>query len=84
MATLTFIYKPTAFFGTTEDVVVDESFRGKGIARKLMNELIKKAQELGMKQIDLTSNPARESANKFYLSLNFNLRQTNCYRLTLS
>lgn len=83
MATLTFIYKPTAFFGTTEDVVVDKSFRGKGIAKNLMTELIKKARALEMKQIDLTSKPQRESANNFYLSLNFNLRQTNCYRLIL-
>jgi ribosomal protein S18 acetylase RimI-like enzyme len=83
MATLTFIYKPTAFFGTTEDVVVDENFRRMGIARKLMLNLIETAKEKKMDCIELTSRPSRQAANNFYLSLDFKIRETNCYRLTL-
>ncbi|MFA6160437.1 MAG: GNAT family N-acetyltransferase [Parcubacteria group bacterium] len=83
MATLTFIYKPTAFFGTTEDVVVDEKFRSQGIAKSLMNQMILKAKEIGMDRIDLTSKPTREKANAFYSSIGFEKRDTNVYRLKL-
>jgi len=83
MATLTFINKPTAFFGTTEDVIVDINFRRMGIAKSLINQLIKKAREMGLNYIDLTSRPEREVANKLYSSLNFELRKTNYYRLSL-
>ena len=82
MGTLTFIRKPSAFFGTIEDVVVDKDFRRMGIGKSLMNQLIEKFKGLGMDYIELTSSPKREAANKLYLSLNFELRKTNCYRLT--
>lgn len=84
MATLTFIHKPTAFFGTIEDVVVDEKFRSQGIAKTLMNQVIQKAKALGMDRIDLTSKPTREKANIFYSSIGFEKRDTNVYRLKLS
>jgi ribosomal protein S18 acetylase RimI-like enzyme len=83
ITTLTLIHKPTASFGTVEDVVVDKNFRQMGIAKSLMNQLIKKAKELGLNYIDLTSSPKKEVANKLYPSLNFQLRKTNYYRLSL-
>ncbi|MFZ2975052.1 MAG: GNAT family N-acetyltransferase [Candidatus Moraniibacteriota bacterium] len=83
MATLTFVYKPTAFFGTIEDVVVDEKFRSQGIAKTLMNQMIQRGKDLGMDRIDLTSKPIREKANLFYCSIDFEKRDTNVYRLKL-
>lgn len=83
IATLTFIHKPTAFFGTIEDLVVDEKFRSQGIAKSLMNQMIQKAKELGMDRIDLTSKPTREKANIFYSSIGFEKRDTNVFRLKL-
>lgn len=75
--------KMFAFFGTIEDVVVDENYRGQGLGKLLTNRAIEKARKLGMKYIDLTSSPDRIPANNLYKSLGFELRKTNPYRLKL-
>ena len=71
---------PTGFNGRIEDVVVDENNRGKGICKKLMFNAIEYSRQLGIKQIELTSNPQRIAANKIYCNLNFELIKTNVYR----
>ncbi|MDO9231699.1 MAG: GNAT family N-acetyltransferase [bacterium] len=83
ISTLAFAYKPSVFFGTIEEIVVDEKFRSQGIAKTLMNQMIQKAKEIGMDRIDLTSKPIREKANLFYASIGFEKRDTNVYRLKL-
>jgi ribosomal protein S18 acetylase RimI-like enzyme len=42
-----------------------------------------RAAELGAKTVDLTSRPSREAANRLYLRVGFELRQTNLYRYDL-
>lgn len=69
--------------GLVEDVVVDESCRGQGISRQLMEALIKEARDMGVTSLELTSHPSREAANHLYQKLGFLLRGTNCYRLAL-
>jgi ribosomal protein S18 acetylase RimI-like enzyme len=69
--------------GLVEDVVVDESCRGQGISRKLMEKLIEEARSMSMTSLELTSHPSREAANHLYRKLGFSLRETNCYRLAL-
>ena len=54
-----------------EDLLVDESARGKGIARKLMEELKKLAVKEGVPKIVLTCNPKRVAARKLYASMGF-------------
>ena len=66
-----------------EDVVVDNKFRGKGIGQKLTQFAIDYAIKRGIKEINLTSNPARIAGNKLYQKLGFTLRETNIYRLNL-
>ncbi len=83
IATLTKAYKPTGFFGTMEDVIVDEKYRGKGIGSKLIKLILKKAKKLGMSYVEFTSNPKREVANKLYQRLGAEKRETNAYRFTL-
>lgn len=83
MSTLTKLWKPSGYFGTIEEIVVDENLRGKGLGKKLMEEMIKRGRKLGMKQIELTSKPSRLAANQLYKSLDFELRETNVYRLKL-
>jgi GNAT superfamily N-acetyltransferase len=83
MATLTRAYKPTAFFGTMEDVVVDETHRRLGIGTALIDRLVRKAAQLGMKYVDFTSNPKRVEANKRYVALGAKKRSTNIYRFEL-
>lgn len=83
IATLTKAWKLTGFFGTMEDVIVDENYREKGVGSKLIKLILKKAKKLGMSYVDLTSNPERVEANKLYQRLGAKKRETNVYRFTL-
>jgi ribosomal protein S18 acetylase RimI-like enzyme len=65
--------------GYVEDVVVDARMQGKGVGTKLMQTLLDAAKELGMTDVELTSRPTREAANKLYLKLGFTKRETNVY-----
>jgi ribosomal protein S18 acetylase RimI-like enzyme len=66
-----------------EDVVVDESQRGKGYGRELMLYAISYAKSKGAKSIELTSRPSRNAANQLYRQLGFVIRETNVYRYPL-
>ena len=84
LAVLTVAHKlVTPDFGSIEDVVVDSAYRGKGIGKEIVSQLISKARQLKLHYIELTSNPSRVTANRLYQSLDFVLRPTNCYRLQL-
>lgn len=69
--------------GMIEDFVVDGSCRRQGIGRQLLNHAISEARKYGVQAIDLTSNPERVAANKFYQDAGFEKRNTNVYRYTL-
>ena len=71
---------PTAIRAWIEDVVVDDAVRGRGVGRRLNEQAIELATELGAKTIDLTSRPSREAANRLYRRLGFVARETNVYR----
>ena len=63
-----------------EDVVVDESQRGKGIGKELMLFAIGYSKSLGAMDIRLTSRPSRIAANELYLKLGFKKQETNFYK----
>ena len=75
---------PTGNKAWIEDVVVDQSARGKGMGKALMNHALEKAKELAVKSVDLTSRPSRETANMLYQSLGYQIRETNVYRHKIS
>ena len=62
-----------------EDVIVDHEARGQGIGEALTREAMRRATELGVRTIELTSMPYRESANRLYRRLGFVRRPTNVY-----
>jgi GNAT superfamily N-acetyltransferase len=62
MATFVSFPLPTGLRGHVKDVVVEESMRGRGIARKLLETTTTMAGERGLRTLDLTSRPSRESA----------------------
>ena len=62
-----------------EDVIVDHAARGQGIGEALAREAMQRATELGVRTIELTSMPYRESANRLYRRLGFVRRPTNVY-----
>lgn len=83
MLTLALYRVPTGVRSIVEDVVVDTDFRNKGIAKALMQSAIEIAREAGANGIALTSNPQRAAANRLYLSMGFQKRETNAYFLPL-
>lgn len=72
---------PTGVRAVIEDIVVDGSVRGLGIGEAITRELVDLARQAGARGISLTSNPRRRAANRLYVRLGFELRQTNCYYL---
>ena len=83
MAALTVFRVPSGLKAWIEDVVVDESQRGKGIGQALTVACIDHARALGVSSIHLTSNPRRIAANKLYQKLGFQHHETNLYQLKL-
>ncbi|WP_420638995.1 GNAT family N-acetyltransferase [Candidatus Poriferisocius sp.] len=81
--TLVVVRIPTGLRAIIEDVVVDESHRGLGVGRALNEVALEMAQRAGAVTVDLTSRPSREAANRLYLRLGFEVRDTNVYRYTL-
>ena len=71
---------PTGLKAWIEDVVVDEAARGRGIGEALSVAALEEAHRRGAKDVNLTSRPSREVANRLYLRLGFQLRDTNVYR----
>ena len=71
---------PTGIRAWVEDVVVDESARGKGVGRALSEYAVQVANKKGALTVDLTSRPSRVAANQLYQKVGFQLRETNVYR----
>jgi len=81
--TLALFRIPTGLRAWIEDVVVDETVRGRGIGEALNREAIDRARAAGATTVDLTSRSSREAANRLYQRLGFEKRATNVYRLAL-
>ena len=78
------VYATPAFVkARIEDVVVDESSRGKGVGEALVGRCIEVARERGAEIVELQSARWREVANRLYPRLGFQLRESNLYRLEL-
>ncbi|NNE75260.1 MAG: GNAT family N-acetyltransferase [Acidimicrobiales bacterium] len=82
--TLAMFLIPTGRRAWIEDVVVDGDARGQGIGALLNEAALDRAREAGAKTVDLTSRPSREAANRLYLRLGFEQRETNVYRYAFS
>lgn len=74
---------PTGVRAWIEDVIVDESMRGRGFGEALTRAAIERARQEGAKTVDLTSRPSREAANRLYQRVGFQARQTNVYRYSI-
>lgn len=74
---------PSGLRAWIEDVVVDESARGRGVGEALTNAAIDESRRRRVRSIDLTTRPTREAANRLYARLGFVLRDTNVYRFFL-
>ena len=72
---------PTGRKAWIEDVVVDNSMRGKGYGAMLVNHAIEYVRTLAPCTLMLTSNPARIAANELYRTRGFERKHTNVYRM---
>jgi len=79
MLTLIVYRVPTGIRARIEDVVVDESLRGRGIAVELVQRALEIARQKGADGVALTSNPKREAANRLYQKVGFKKWETNVY-----
>ena len=68
-------------FGVIHDVVVknDPRYRRKGIGRNMIRLLLNQSVQDGLKFVELTSRPSREEANRLYVSMGFERKNTNMY-----
>ena len=71
---------PTGVRSRIEDVVVDESVRGKRIGERLTVAALNRARLMGALNTDLTSRPSRQAANRLYTRMGFQRRDSNIYR----
>ena len=79
MLTISIYRVPTGRRSIVEDLAVDTGYRNKGVAKALLLSAAELAREAGANGIALTSNPGRVEANRLYLSMGFQMRETNAY-----
>jgi GNAT superfamily N-acetyltransferase len=84
LACLVVAVHPRRTKGWLEDVVVDDQYRGQGIAQGLMKMAIERAKLRGCDNLNLTSSAQRARAHSLYESLGFEQRDVNVYRLNLT
>ena len=70
---------PSGLHAHVEDVIVDETMRGRGLGEALVNALLDIARGMGLKGVSLTCNPRREAANQLYRKMGFKEWKTNTY-----
>lgn len=81
MLTIGTYVSPSGKKAWIEDVVVDEIYRGKGIAKKMVSYAIDWTRRQDIPQLMLTSNPKRVVANQLYAQMSFQRKETNVYRM---
>jgi GNAT superfamily N-acetyltransferase len=85
VGTTTVIVYTTPFWikARLDEVVVDESARGKGIGEALVKASLDLAREKGVEVVELQSGVQRDAAHRLYARMGFKLRETNVYRIVL-
>ncbi len=79
MACVSVYRVPTGVRAIIEDVVVEQAARGQGIGEALTRRCLNIARARNASHVTLTSNAAREAANRLYVRMGFTLRDTNSY-----
>jgi len=80
MLTIGTYLTPTGIKFWIEDVVVEETQRGTGIGKDLIQFAIDYAKSQGAIDIRLTSRPTRVAANQLYVKMGFVRYETNVYK----
>ena len=85
VGTATVIVYTTPFWikARLDEVVVDQSARGKGVGAALVTACIDIAREKGAQVAELQSGVLRDAANRLYKRMGFDQRESNLYRMLL-
>lgn len=84
MLTLHTFRATTGIHAWIQDVVVDESAKGRGVRGLLTQEAVRVSVEQGAHTAELASRPSRVGAGRLYQRLGFELRHAQLYRYRLS
>jgi ribosomal protein S18 acetylase RimI-like enzyme len=84
IATVIVYTSPARVKARIEDVVVDQSARGRGVGEALVMGCLNVARKRGARMAELESAKSREAANRLYVRMGFELRETGVYRITLA
>ena len=88
VGTTTVIVYTTPFWvkARLDEVVVDDSVRGKGVGEELVRAALDVGRERGAQVAELQSGrgPAREAAHRLYERIGFQIRDTDVFRISLS
>ena len=83
MLSVGFYRTPSGYKAWIEDVVVDDTYRGCGYGKKIVEYAIGFIRDSGAESISLTTNPSRIAANQLYPLLGFEKYETNVYRIRI-
>ncbi len=87
VGTITVIVYTTPFWikARLDEVVVDESVRGKGVGEALVRAALDIGRERGAQVAELQSGrgPSREAAHRLYERMGFRIRETDVFRISL-
>ncbi|TMF71697.1 MAG: GNAT family N-acetyltransferase [Chloroflexi bacterium] len=87
VGTTTVIVYTTPFWikARLDEVVVDESVRGKGVGEALVRAALDIGRERGAQVAELQSGrgPSREAAHRLYERMGFRIRETDVFRISL-
>lgn len=81
MVTLNITITLRGAYGTINDLVVDQVYRGQGLGRKLMEAAHEVAWCGPCTHINLTSSPHRETAHRLYQDMGYTIKETGVFRL---
>src|SRR5207248_4988395 len=87
VGTTTVIVYTTPFWikARLDEVVVDDSARGRGVGEALVKAALEVGREKGAQVAELQSGrgPAREAAHRLYERLGFRIRESDVFRIVL-
>lgn len=66
-----------------EDMIINDKYRGQGLGKRILIDLIDWAKKQKIEVVELTTNPKRIAANSLYKKVGFRLHETNHYLLEL-
>jgi ribosomal protein S18 acetylase RimI-like enzyme len=83
IVTLLLVRISTGLRAILEDLVVLSTHRNRGVGEMLLRAALAHSRSAGARTLDFTSRPSRIDANRLYLQVGFELRDTGVYRYVL-